>query len=58
MTDLFTPKAQAEPAHDPRIRICRACRKPGASCGMGDAWWCYRCAPDGWFPGGKRGGRA
>jgi hypothetical protein len=41
----------AKPAQtDSRIHICRACGKPGASCGIGDAWHCRACAPADFWP--------
>lgn len=51
--DLFgsQPPKQAAGAPDPRIHICRACGKPGASCGIGEAFYCPKpCAPADFFP--------
>lgn len=41
---------------DPRIHICARCGRPGASCGVGNAWYCYRpCAPADWAPARQAG---
>lgn len=58
-SSLFDGPPVTPPAslHDPRIHICRACRGPNASCGIGDAWFHVHCAPANFWPN-KRGGAA
>lgn len=58
MSNLFGDlPAAPKPKTDPRVHICRACQKPGASCGIGEAFYCPACVPSNFWPH-KRGGQA
>jgi hypothetical protein len=51
MSDLFTPARRQAPGIDPRVHLCarEGCGKPGATCGMGAQWFCWRtCTPADW----------
>lgn len=52
MSDLFATTHTPAPDLDARIHVCAkpGCGKPGATCGVGNAWFCASCAPADFWP--------
>lgn len=52
-------KAAPRQASPPSVHICAVCGRPGAPCGVGSSWYCYRtCKPADWAPARRAAGAA